>query len=112
MSFIGSYIIPIQSLCKDYHVKSLFAFGSSTSDRFAANSDVDLLVDFEELDPLDYADNYFKLKFHLQDLLHRPVDLLETKALKNPFLKSEIDRTKVPVYLKQKGMTQYSVNQA
>jgi predicted nucleotidyltransferase len=98
MSYITSYIPSLQGLCKIYKVKTLFAFGSSTTDRFSNTSDVDLLVDFEELDPLDYADNYFNLKFRLQDLFNRPVDLLENKSLRNPFLKSQIDLTKVSVY--------------
>ena len=37
-------------------------------------------------------------KFQLEDIFNRPVDLLEDKALKNPFLKRQIDNTKVLVY--------------
>jgi predicted nucleotidyltransferase len=98
MSFLTSYSTPIQALCRNFHVKTLFVFGSATTDQFSKESDVDLLVDFEDLSPLDYADNYFNLKFQLQDLLKRQVDLLENKSLNNPYLKSQIDRTKVSVY--------------
>ena len=36
------------SLCKSHDVKTLYAFGSSTNDRFKEeSSDIDLLVDFE-----------------------------------------------------------------
>jgi predicted nucleotidyltransferase len=98
MSFITTYTHSIVELCKQYKVKSLYAFGSATTPAFTNKSDVDLLVEFEEQDPFDYADNYFNLKFHLQDLLKRQVDLLENKSLKNPFLINQINSTKVSVY--------------
>ncbi|HEV7231924.1 MAG TPA: nucleotidyltransferase domain-containing protein [Bacteroidia bacterium] len=98
MSFIGIYTPPIRQLCEIYKVKSLFAFGSVTTDHFSKDSDVDLLVGFEDLAPIVYADNYFNLKFSLEDLLKRNIDLLESKSLQNPFLKTQIDRTKVSVY--------------
>lgn len=91
---------PIRQLCEIYKVKSLFVFGSVTTGHFSKDSDVDLLVDFEDLDPIVYAGNYFNLKFSLEDLLKRNIDLLESKSLQNPFLKTQIDRTKVSVYVK------------
>ena len=81
-----------------YHVRSLFAFGSIINDNFNADSDVDLVVDIEDSDPLEYSDNYFGLKSQLEILLKREIDLLENKSIKNPYLKREIDRTKVLVY--------------
>jgi predicted nucleotidyltransferase len=68
------------------------------SDQLKAESDIDLIVDIDNNDPIDYTDNYFALKFELEDILKRPIDLLEAKALKNPFLKKQIDNTKVLVY--------------
>jgi predicted nucleotidyltransferase len=32
-------------------------------------------------DPIDYAEHYFDLKFKLENLLDRPIDLLEEKRL-------------------------------
>jgi uncharacterized protein len=98
MDFLQNYINQIQQLCKTHKVRSLSAFGSVLTGRFSKDSDIDLLVDFEELDPVTYADNYFDLKFNLQQLFNRPVDLLEKKALHNPFLQQKIDSTKVAVY--------------
>ena len=46
----------------------------------------------------DYADNYFDFKFSLQDILNRPVDLLEEQAIKNPYFKEELNKKKVIVY--------------
>ncbi|MFI5164715.1 MAG: nucleotidyltransferase family protein [Bacteroidia bacterium] len=98
MAFLQKYYEQIHLLCESHKVKSLFAFGSVTTDKFTADSDIDLVVDFENLDPIIYADNYFDLKFRLQELLKKPIDLLENKAMRNPFLRQQIDRTKVHVY--------------
>lgn len=95
---LKDHIEQIQQICDTYHVKSLFAFGSAVSNNLKAESDIDLIVDIDSKDPLDYSDNYFALKFQLENILKRPIDLLEDKALKNPFLKNQIDNTKVLIY--------------
>ncbi|GGJ90187.1 nucleotidyltransferase [Parabacteroides faecis] len=76
----------------------MFAFGSVLTNRFTDKSDIDLLVDFEGVNLEDYADNYFDLKYALESLLGRDVDLLEGKAVRNPYLKESIDTTKVQLY--------------
>ena len=59
---------------------------------------IDLIVDFNEVDVEDYADNYFEFKFSLQNILNRPIDLLEAQAIKNPYFKKVLDQTKELVY--------------
>ena len=98
MEKISQHIDQIKKLCDINKVKSLFAFGSITTDHFQPHSDIDLVVDIDEKDPLSYTDNYFNLKFHLEELLKRQIDLLEQKAIKNPYLKKQIDQTKVLIY--------------
>lgn len=98
MKALKDHIERIKPLCDTYHVKSLFAFGSVVSDKLKMESDIDLIVDIDSKDPLDYSDNYFALKFQLENIFKRPVDLLEDKAIKNPFLKKQIDTTKVLIY--------------
>ena len=88
----------IKKLCNLYSVRALFAFGSITTDKYKKNSDIDLVVDIDSSDPITYSDNYFSLKFQLEQLLNRKIDLLEQKAINNPFLKKQIDQTKVLVY--------------
>jgi len=95
---IQKYKEQIEALCRQHNVRTLFAFGSVLSDRFSDKSDVDLIVDIDDSDPYIYTDNYFDLKFKLENLFNRPVDLLEDKALRNPYLKKEINNTKVLVY--------------
>lgn len=98
MNLLIEHIVEIKALCKNHNVKSLFAFGSVLSEKFSPESDIDLVVDILSNDPLDYSDHYFELKFQLEKILHRQIDLLEDKTLKNPFLKEQIDRTKLLLY--------------
>ena len=98
MQELNAHIAQINKLCNAHNVKSLFAFGSVLHNNLKVDSDIDLIVDIDNDDPLDYSENYFELKFQLQEILHRQIDLLEAKAIKNPFLKRQIDNTKVLVY--------------
>ncbi len=98
MAFIETYKEQIQKLCENLKVKTLYSFGSVNSINFTDKSDIDLVVDFEVKDPLEYSDNYFELKFELEEILRRPIDLLESKAIKNPFLRKEIDKSKILIY--------------
>lgn len=98
MNFFSNYLPKIIALCKKHKVKKLFAFGSVLTNRFTDKSDIDLLVDFEGVNLEDYADNYFDLKYALENLLGRDVDLLEGKAVRNPYLKESIDTTKIQLY--------------
>ncbi len=98
MKEITKHLDQINSLCNTNKVKTLFAFGSVTTENFGPDSDIDLVVDISEMDPLSYADNYFSLKTQLESIFHRHIDLLEQKAIKNPYLKKQIDLTKVLIY--------------
>ena len=98
MGLLETYNDQIQRLCKDHRVKTLYSFGSVNTKKFTTDSDVDLMVDFAINDPIEYSDNYFDLKFELERILNRSIDLLESKAIKNPFLRENIDRSKVLIY--------------
>lgn len=98
MQELKDHIEQINQLCNAHNVKSLFAFGSVVSGNLKPESDIDLIVDIDISDPIDYSDNYFELKFQLEDIFRRQVDLLEDKAINNPLLKKRINNTKVLVY--------------
>jgi len=95
---LSNHLSQIKKLCIDNKVKTLFAFGSVTNDKFTPESDIDLIVDIDSVDPLEYSDRYFNLKEELEKLFNRHIDLLEDRALKNPYLRKEINLTKVLVY--------------
>lgn len=98
MNLIQDHNKEITNLCKTHQVKFLYAFGSVLTDKFNAQSDVDLIVDFNEIELLKYADNYFDFKFSLEDILKRPIDLIEDKAIKNPYFRQSVDRNKQLIY--------------
>jgi uncharacterized protein len=98
MKILNQNIEQINKLCELNDVSALYAFGSVTTDNFRPDSDIDLIVEIDDNDPISYSDKYFGLKFKLEEILKRQIDLLEQKAIRNRFLKSEIDRTKVQIY--------------
>ena len=98
MKLINQHIDQIAKLCELNKVRGLFAFGSVTTDNFSPDSDIDLVIDIDDNDPISYSDKYFNIKFKLEEILKRQIDLLEQKAIKNRFIKNEIDRTKVQIY--------------
>lgn len=98
MKQLESYIPEIFALCKHHKVKKLYVFGSVLTESFNPESDIDLIVEFNKIDEREYADNYYDLKFSLQDVLKRPVDLLEEQAIKNPYFREIVDKQKQVVY--------------
>jgi predicted nucleotidyltransferase len=98
MNLIENYSKDITELCITHKVKSLYAFGSILTDKFNNESDVDLIVDFQQLDVLDYGDNYYELKFSLENIFKRNIDLLEQKAIKNPYFIKTLNQSKKLIY--------------
>jgi len=88
----------IRKLCEQHYVSQLSVFGSILTDKFTKNSDIDLLVDFSNIDLQNYADNYFSLKQALEKIFRRQVDLLEDKAIRNPYLRQSIEASKRLLY--------------
>ena len=68
MNPIESHNADITKLCKTHNVKSLYGFGSVLTEKFNMESDTDLIVEFQPLDVLDYADKYYDLKFSLETI--------------------------------------------
>jgi predicted nucleotidyltransferase len=98
MNPVELHIDKISDLCSTHRVNKLYLFGSTLTDQFNQESDIDLIVDFSPMDLSLYAENYYNLKFSLQKLLGRQVDLLELKGIRNPVLKQQLDHTKKLIY--------------
>jgi predicted nucleotidyltransferase len=96
--YLDNYQSKLKPLCRKYRVDALYAFGSVLTDRFGPDSDIDLIVAFDEMPVEEYADNYFNFKFSLQDILDRPVDLLEQQAIRNPYFLQTVNSTKQLIY--------------
>jgi len=90
----------IASLCRRFHVRRLEVFGSAAreTDFDEARSDIDFLVEFEPGRVAEAFDAYFGLKEGLEALLTRPIDLVVEKALRNPYIRAEINGCREAVY--------------
>lgn len=99
MKLIELHIKAIAALCEKYKVKSLAVFGSILTDRFRDDSDVDMLVDFDDdVNYLTYSDNFLGLYHGLREIFGREVDLVDESAVKNKYFKEELDETKRLIY--------------
>ena len=98
-SAITAHIGEIVALCRRYQVRRLELFGSAAGDRFdPQRSDVDFLVEFMPLAEGQYADAYFGLRESLESLLSRPVDLVMTRAIRNPYFLEAIEPARMVLY--------------
>ena len=98
-AFIFEHREQVADLCRRAHARRLDVFGSAVRDDFSESaSDLDFLVEFEPAPPKAYAESYFNLKEGLEKLFHRPVDLVTTSALLNPYLKARIESERQVVY--------------
>ncbi len=89
----------LSNLCTVYGVKCLELFGSASRDDFdLEESDLDFLVEFADIHTMGAFDRYFGLKENLEQLFQRPVDLVEVKAIKNPYFRQAIEQDKVLLY--------------
>jgi predicted nucleotidyltransferase len=89
----------IAVVCRRMGVKRLEVFGSILRDDFDATiSDIDVVVEFDPNAPGSALRRYFDLKAQLEELLGRPVDVIELDAMQDSRLKRLIERTKVPIY--------------
>ncbi len=95
---VQKYLADIISLCVKYEVKTMYLFGSATSDNFRADSDIDILISFKEIPFGMYSDNYFNLHAELEKLFTRKVDLVTERSLTNPYFIKSIEQSKELLY--------------
>ncbi|NQU87657.1 MAG: nucleotidyltransferase domain-containing protein [Mariniphaga sp.] len=98
MNLIEKNIKELKKLCIKFNVIQLYIFGSVLNEKFSDDSDIDFIVTFGNVELNRYADNYFDFKFSLEDLFNRKIDVLEDKAIKNPFFRKTIDTSKKLIY--------------
>lgn len=99
-SLFEPYLNLLIEILKKYKVKTAYLFGSVLTDRFNENSDIDLLVNYEDFtkDPIERGGNSWNLQFALEDALHREVDLVNEANLKNPYFIKELNETKYQIF--------------
>lgn len=100
MKLIELNINKIIELCRRFHVRKLWVFGSILTSRFRPESDIDFCVDFDKskIGLLDYADNFFDFQYALEDLFGHKVDITEDTAVRNPYFRQELNETRKLIY--------------
>lgn len=89
----------LSNLCAVYGVACLELFGSASRGDFdPVESDLDFLVEFADGHPMGAFDRYFGFKEELEQLFQRSVDLIEVRAIKNPYFQQAIEQDRVLVY--------------
>jgi predicted nucleotidyltransferase len=96
---IQPFIPQVIELLKKHQIKKAYVFGSVVTDKFNDQSDVDFLVNLQDgLDPVDAGGHLWDLQDELKELLHREIDLLTERPLKNPYFIRELNETKTAIY--------------
>jgi uncharacterized protein len=86
----------VQDICRELSLQRLDLIGSAARADLHEQSDIDVLVRFGGDERL--FDRYFELKERLEKLFGRPVDVIEERAIKNPYFRRSIDRDRINLY--------------
>jgi predicted nucleotidyltransferase len=97
---IHAHRAEVAEICRRFHVRRLDVFGSAArgTDFDPARSDVDLLVTYDPDLPRPGLSGYFDLRDELSAVLGRPVDLVMAGAVRNPFIRADIEQARELLY--------------
>ena len=99
LDIIENNLLEIRKLCLQFNVRKLELFGSALNEGFdRKSSDIDFLVEFQELQPGQYANAYFGLLEALTKVFGRDIDMVMTKAIKNPYFLQKINQNRKVLY--------------
>jgi hypothetical protein len=87
----------IRAFCERNHIRKLALFGSVLRDDFGADSDVDVLVEFEPCYVPGFA--FFAMQDELSTILGRDVDLSTTGFL-SPHIRDDVESEARVEYVK------------
>jgi predicted nucleotidyltransferase len=98
-AFVQAKLSAVVELCRQHRAVQLFLFGSALTEAFEpSRSDLDFLVVFADMTPREHARAYFGLKHALEDLYGRPADLVESRAITNPYFRRSVDSSRLLLY--------------
>lgn len=84
----------LMEFCKKNHVRKLSVFGSAVRDQLQADSDIDILVEFEQ----EHTPGFFsiiKMEIELSEALGRKVDLRTPEDLSQYFRDEVVKNAKI-----------------
>lgn len=89
----------VKKLFKDMKILNAYAFGSVVSEGFNADSDIDILINFQDgLEPLEKGEICWSLHDKLREVFNREIDILIESSLKNPYFIEEVNEKKELIY--------------
>jgi predicted nucleotidyltransferase len=96
---VEQHLGALSDLCRRYGVERLYLFGSAVSGRLEPSSDLDFFVEMADRQPnAAYAGRYLAFAEELERLFARRVDLVTEQAVRNPYLRREIQATRQLIY--------------
>ncbi len=93
---IEQYRPDLEKACREFSLRRLDLVGSAARKDFFDASDVDFLVTFEGDTGL--FQRYFGLKERLETIFERSIDLIEERAIKNPYVRAALQKDRVKIY--------------
>ncbi len=94
---LGVEAARLSAVCRKWRIAEMSLFGSALRGELRPESDVDVLVTFEPDAPWDLWD-FVRLEDELSRFFGRKTDVVETSALRNPFFRHEVLRTREVIY--------------
>jgi len=89
----------IADACRQHQVLRMHLFGSALRDDFdPTRSDLDLLVEFQPIESGALVQSYFGLERQLASITGKPVDLVMADAVRNPYVRRDIEASKQLIY--------------
>lgn len=89
----------ISAACQQHRVLRMYLFGSALHDDFdPGRSDLDLLVEFQPIEPSALVRAYFGLEQQLASITGQTVDLVMADAVRNPYVRRDIEASKRLIY--------------
>lgn len=100
LTLLAEKLPELEQLCKLYGVRRLEVVGSAARevDFDQARSDVDFLVEFEPGRLPARLSAFFGFREALAQTVGRPVDLLMLEAVRNPYVKANLERNRLLLY--------------
>jgi predicted nucleotidyltransferase len=86
----------IEKICQELSLQHLDLIGSAAREDFSAESDIDILVTFAGDE--NFFERFFTLKSRLEEVFKRKVDVVEERAIRNPFFKKAVIKDRIRVF--------------
>jgi predicted nucleotidyltransferase len=100
VAVISDKLDELKVLCERFGVTKLELFGSAATGEFdQSRSDLDFLVEFERLQTMNAFHQYFGFRQSLEDLFGRKIDLVDPKAMRNPYFIRSVNQSRTTVHV-------------